>query len=200
MNMNREKLTISIIVFENFEPLDVFGPVEVFGKYEQVEMRFISMDGGLVKARTGVEVNTSKWNIENFEDILLVPGGQGTRMLVNNEDFISLLRKFIDKSEYCLSVCTGSALLAKTGALNGITATSNKRAMEWVTSVGADVNWKKKARWCKDGKYYTSSGVSAGIDMALSFMADLYGKNLAENIANQIEYIWNSNSNDDPFA
>lgn len=200
MNMNREKLTISIVVFENFEPLDVFGPVEVFGKYEQVEMRFISMDGGLVKARTGVEVNTSKWNIENFEDILLVPGGQGTRMLVNNEDFISLLRKFIDKSEYCLSVCTGSALLAKTGALNGITATSNKRAMEWVTSVGADVNWKKKARWCKDGKYYTSSGVSAGIDMALSFMADLYGKNLAENIANQIEYIWNSNSNDDPFA
>jgi len=197
--MNREKVTISIILFENFEPLDVFGPVEVFGKYEQVEMRFISMDGGLVKARTGVEVNTSKWNIENFEDILLVPGGQGTRMLVNNEDFISLLRKFIDKSEYCLSVCTGSALLAKTGALNGITATSNKRAMEWVTSVGADVNWKKKARWCKDGKYYTSSGVSAGIDMALSFMADLYGKNLAENVANQIEYIWNSNSNDDPF-
>lgn len=198
--IENKKKKINIILFENYEPLDVFGPVEVLGKYEEVEIRFISMEGGLVKARTGFEVNTSKWNPETFEGIVLVPGGQGTRIFVNDEEFISALRKVVDKSEYCLSVCTGSALVAKTGALNGITATSNKRAMEWVMSVNSEVNWKRKARWCNDGKFYTSSGVSAGIDMAFSFMADLYGVARAKENSNQIEYIWNSNKDDDPFA
>lgn len=104
------------------------------------------------------------------------------------------------KSKYCLSVCTGSALLAKTGLLNNKKATSNKKAFEWVKSINANVLWIEKARWVVDQKYYTSSGVSAGIDMVLGFVAERFGMIEAKKIAENIEYIWNSDPNNDPFA
>lgn len=131
---------------------------------------------------------------------LFIPGGAGTRALVDDVQTIDLLRELTLKSTYTLSVCTGSALLAKTGLLKNINATSNKKAWEWVGSIDEDVKWQKSARWCVDGKFYTSSGVSAGIDMSLGFVKDLYGEQKAEDIAKHIEYIWNKDSTNDPFA
>ena len=84
--------------------------------------------------------------------------------------------------------------------LDGRQATSNKRAWQWVTSLSAQVNWVKKARWCADGRFYTSSGVSAGTDMALAFIADRHGEATAEEIAQHIEYRWHNDAGDDPFA
>lgn len=86
-------------------------------------------------------------------------------------------------------MCTGSALLAKTGLLDNRKATSNKNALEWVRSVNENVHWLGQARWVVDEKYYTSSGISAGIDMALGFIADSFGDKRAREIANSIEYI-----------
>lgn len=74
-----------------------------------------------------------------------------------------------------MTICTGSALLAKTGLLNDKYATSNKRSFEWVKISFDQVKWIEKARWVVDGKYYTSSGVSAGIDIALVFISDIQG-------------------------
>ena len=73
-------------------------------------------------------------------------------------------------------------------------------AMEWVKSVSEKVNWIEKARWVIDGKYYTSSGVSAGMDMTLGFISDHFGRRKAEEIANLIEYIWNDDCTNDKFA
>lgn len=84
--------------------------------------------------------------------------------------------------------------------MDGLKATSNKKALEWVMSVSDQVDWIRHARWVRDGKFYTSSGVSAGMDMALGFVSDLYGVQKAEQIAGDIEYIWNRNQNADPFA
>jgi transcriptional regulator GlxA family with amidase domain len=111
-----------------------------------------------------------------------------------------MLNEAAEQSCYCLSICTGSALLAKAGLLDGKKATSNKKAFNWVTSINSNVNWINNARWVVDGKYYTSSGVSAGMDMALGFIKDCFGEQDAVEIANQIEYIWNSDCSKDIFS
>lgn len=99
-----------------------------------------------------------------------------------------------------MSVCTGSALLAKVGLLDTKEAASNKLAFDWVTSQGVAVNWKRQARWVREGKYYTSSGVSAGMDMALGFVRDQFGQELAEQIARQAEYHWQDDLDRNDFA
>lgn len=91
-------------------------------------------------------------------------------------------------------------MLTKTGLLNGVKATSNKRSFEWVKSVNLKVNWVYKARWVHDNKFYTSSGVSAGIDMILGFVADKFSKEKAIEIAENIEYVWNDDPSEDIFA
>jgi transcriptional regulator GlxA family with amidase domain len=84
--------------------------------------------------------------------------------------------------------------------LDGRRATTNKRAFKWVAEQSAKVNWVREARWVEDGKFATSSGVSAGIDMALAVMARLYGAETAEAIAIAMEYEWHRDANWDPFA
>ena len=98
------------------------------------------------------------------------------------------------------SVCTGSAILAKAGLLNGRQATTNKAAYEWVRTQGPDVFWQPHARWVEDGNYFTSSGVSAGIDMSLVVISRLFGEEKAEAIAVSAEYEWHRDPDWDPFA
>ena len=98
------------------------------------------------------------------------------------------------------SVCTGSALLASAGLLENMKATTNKEAFAWTTSYGDKVNWQREARWVEDGKFFTSSGVSAGMDMSLALIARLLGQETAEKGANWAEYEWHKDANRDPFA
>ncbi|HEX3075423.1 MAG TPA: DJ-1/PfpI family protein [Lachnospiraceae bacterium] len=193
-------MKVNIFLFNNFETLDAFGPVEVLGGIEEYTLQYTSITGGRVVSRQGVEVETISVKDITSNDILLVPGGQGTRELVNDEDFISHLKCLADQARYCLTVCTGSALLARTGLLDGRRATSNKRAFDWAASMSEEAQWIGNARWVVDDKYYTSSGVSAGIDMTLGFIADQFGMDRANGIAQRIEYLWNSDRNNDPFS
>lgn len=193
-------MDINVLLFSDFETLDVFGPVEILGRLEGYSLRYFSLYGGTVISRQGTKVITEKLEEADFSGVLLVPGGQGTRALVNDNVFIEKLKEIAVKSTYCLTVCTGSAMLAKTDLLNGKKATSNKRAFEWVKSVNTNVNWQPCARWVVDGKFYTSSGVSAGIDMALGFAADRFGVEKAKDVAHSIEYVWNSDKDNDLFA
>ncbi|AAK80770.1 putative intracellular protease/amidase [Clostridium acetobutylicum] len=193
---------IDVLLFNKFETLDVFGPVEIFGNLQDdFELNFISSDGGLVESSQKVRVETSLYTRdENIEKILFVPGGSGTREKVNDDNFINFIGNMVKESKYIISVCTGSALLSKAGILNGKRATTNKRSFKWVTEQNEDVLWVKEARWVKDGNIYTSSGVSAGIDMTLGFIEDLIGKEKALEISRSIEYFWNEDSNYDPFS
>lgn len=193
-------MNVNILLFPDFETLDAFGPVEVLGRIEQYRLRYVSITGGVIVSRQGIQVLTENINNIDASGILLIPGGQGTRPLVEADGYITKLESVVSQSEYCLTVCTGSALLAKTGVLNNRKATSNKRAFEWVKSVNTNVLWIGRARWVVDQKYYTSSGVSAGIDMALGFVADRFGHEKAKEIAESIEYIWNPDPNNDLFA
>lgn len=193
---------LSVLLFDTFETLDVFGPVEIFGILtDKYIVEFYSLHGGVVKNAHGVKILTQPLSdISNGTDIFLIPGGFGTRDEVHNLELLTNIKSISEKSKYVLTVCTGSALLAKKGLLDGKNATSNKRSFKWVVSQGEKVNWNKQARWVVDGKYYTSAGVSAGMDMALGFIADIHGIEFARQIAFRIEYNWQENKESDNFS
>jgi putative intracellular protease/amidase len=194
-------MEIAVLLFEDFETLDVFGPVEIFGRLNDLyTIRFYSLNGGQIKNRHTVSVLTEKLeSINNWTGIFLIPGGMGTRKEVENKLLIDAIKQISTVSKYVLTVCTGSALLARTGLLVGKNATSNKRAFDWVMTNGSNVIWNKKSRWTVDGKYYTSSGVSAGMDMSLGFLADRHGVEFARKIAFEIEYEWKEDKDNDAF-
>lgn len=193
-------MRIHILLFDDFETLDIFGPIEILARVEEYELVYESLEGGIVRSAQGTQIVTSRLGKAEPDSVLVIPGGRGTRTLVKDDTFLNRLSEFVQNAGYVLSICTGSALLAKAGALDGLKATSNKKALEWVISVSDQVDWIRHARWVRDGKFYTSSGVSAGMDMALGFVGDLYGMQKAEQIAGDIEYIWNRDQNADPFA
>lgn len=194
-------INFNVILFDNFEVLDVFGPVEVIGKLpKHYAIKYFSQNGGLVISRQDTRIETLSFSKISHGGVSLIPGGMGTRTLVNDVQFINDIKDIAENSDYVLCVCTGSALLAKTGLLDNRNATTNKMAFNWVKSNGINVKWDKNARWVVDGKYYTSAGVSAGIDMALGYVADVHGLDMAIEIANYIEYDWNRNKKDDKFC
>jgi putative intracellular protease/amidase len=195
-------MNIAVLLFEDFETLDVFGPVEVFGRLVDLySIKFYSLNGGLIKNRHGVTAITERLDtIQESLDIFLIPGGFGTRVEVENYVLIDKIKEIATISTYVLTVCTGSALLAKTGLLDYKHATSNKRAFAWVITNGENVHWDKKARWTVDDKYFTSSGVSAGIDMSLAFLAEQHGIAFARRVAFEIEYNWSEDRDCDGFV
>ena len=189
------------ILYNGFETLDVFGPIEVLGRLpEHFNPQFYSMTGGIITSSQNVPVMTSPLSeLKSTKYILFIPGGNGARDLVNNDEFITTLRTLAGNAEFIITVCTGSIILSRTGILDGKSATSNKRMFVW-TKTAPGVNWIKKARWVKDGTIYTSSGVSAGTDMALGFVSDLLGHPAAEQVSREIEYEWNKDPSHDPFS
>jgi transcriptional regulator GlxA family with amidase domain len=133
-------------------------------------------------------------------DVLLIPGGIGTRKEMANLQFLAELKRLTEASRIVATVCTGSLLLARTGLLDGRKATSNKRVFQQVKTYAPNVEWIAKARWVEDDKYFTSSGVSAGMDMALAVIAKLCGRETSLQIATRAEYEWHEDSSWDPFA
>ncbi|MAE07606.1 MAG: dimethyladenosine transferase [Bacteroidetes bacterium] len=193
---------IGVLLFNDFETLDVFGPVEIMGRLnDYYRISFYSESGELVKNSQGVSIDTQKLEkIADGLDVFLIPGGMGTRKEVNNKTLINIIKQIAKSSTFVLTVCTGSALLAKTGLLDNRVATSNKIAFDWVISNGKKVKWIRKARWTIDDKFYTSSGISAGMDMTLGFIRDIHGLEFAKNVAIQIEYNWQEDKDIDNFC
>ena len=188
----------NVVLFDDFEILDVFGPVAVIEKLpKRYKLEYYSMSGGMAHSSPQVGVNTLPSASINAGGILLIPGGAGVRKQVNDSAFLETVKDLSCKSQFVLTVCTGSAILAKTGLLNGKKATSNKLAFDWVCSNGNDVHWVKNARWVKDEKFYTSSGVTAGIDMTLGFVCDIHGEETANDVCRYIEYVWRRSKDSD---
>ncbi len=192
---------VAILLFNDFETLDVFGPVEILGVNKELfQINFYSQGGGKIVNYHGVSILTQKLDlILNGVDIFLIPGGYGTRQEVDNELLVNSIRQISANSNFVFTVCTGTSLLAKTGLIDGKKATTNKRSFDWVVSQNEKVNWVKQARWVVDGKYYSSSGVSAGMDMTLGFLCDQFGVDFARKLAYRIEYSWSEDKDLDNF-
>lgn len=206
------KKRLVLLLFPGYEILDAFGPLEFFSAVDRVvgstlgySVDVIGERKGLLEANGGPMFAFVNHNIDEYLeqkkkiDLLLVPGGQGTRKLTQDPIFLENLKKLCLESKTIATICTGSHLLAKTGLLDGKKATSNKFAFPLALQNGPKVDWQAHARWVKDGDIFTSSGVAAGMDMALKVIERDFGLEAAESLAHRLEYIWNKDPNNDPF-
>jgi len=199
-------ITYGAVLFEGFELLDVFGPFEAFGMLRtrspaEPRLVFVAHDAGPVASAQGPRaVAEHGFGSCPDIDVLLVPGGIGTRRQVSDDAMLAFLRRRAPSARIVGSVCTGAALLARAGLLDGKRATGNKAVFPWIVSQGPAVHWVPEARWVEDGTFWTSSGVSAGIDMALAIVSRLHGPEVAEAIATGMEYEWHRDPAWDPFA
>ena len=209
MTTNTRPLTLGVILYPGFELLDVFGPLEMFTSVgrERLTTHLVAERAGPVAAGFVPDGPVGPRVIAEFGfddapqlDLLLIPGGIGTFPELANERLMAFLRDRSRRAQITASVCTGSALLAKSGVLDGHRATSNKQFFDLAVKQSNAVHWIEAARWVDDGAFVTSSGVSAGMDMALAIIERLFGAETADGIAVGTEYTRHRDANTDPFV
>jgi transcriptional regulator GlxA family with amidase domain len=202
MSDTRLPLTLGAIFYEGFELLDVYGPLEMFGSIgPELRIVTVAQQAGAVTSFQGPKT-VAQYGFDDCPplDLILLPGGIGTLAELKNPTMLEFLRCRSATARITMSVCSGSAILAKAGLLDGYRATSNKQFFTLATAQSEKTQWVEQARWVEDRNMVTSSGVSAGIDMALAVIARLYGKEHAEQIAAWTEYEWHQDATWDPFV
>jgi putative intracellular protease/amidase len=176
-----------ILLFDGFTALDAIGPYEVLRSVPGWEVEFVAEERGEVRTDSGavgLSADRSLAEVTGAE-ILLVPGGQGTRTLLEDEATLSWLREIDRTTTWTTSVCTGSLLLGAAGLLEGKRATGHWLFLEPLREYGAD---PVGGRYVEDGKTITAAGVSAGIDMALYLVGREKGPKTAQAVQLGIEY------------
>ncbi len=203
---------IGIFVYEGFEPIDVFGFAEAFTisrflgqDFEQAgpypfAVTLIGRRVGAVRSSNGPRVLPDldmKQALTEPPDVLMIPGGAGSWPLLDEkadpEGVAALLdwvRRMDTNVKLMTSVCTGAAVLARAGLLDGRPATTNHGAFAWVAQQGPLVLWDSVSRWVDAGRYVTSAGVSAGTDLGFYLVSRLAGRAVAENAVAAAEYDW----------
>ncbi|GMF41265.1 unnamed protein product [Phytophthora fragariaefolia] len=203
-------LHIGVIVFDGVVQQDYVGATSYLELLptvcgQPVKFSTISLKSGVL--RSSNEFGMPLYATHGFEDvtehidILVIPGGSPGRLVMQSHDaFMKFLKRVAEDAMHVLTVCTGSAILATTGLLDGRRATTNKIAYQGVVEAHPTVSWVHKARWVQDGKIWTSSGVTAGMDMAHAFIWAVYGEDAAVAMARYLENVPSTVANDDPFA
>lgn len=222
MTFSTPPRSYGLLLFEGFQVLDAAGPMDclnILASFMEKDMKVSvlakSMDpvtpGPVDKSKPGGAFNgrqlyqpTHTFDNAPQLDVLIVPGGRGCRADLTEEvDFIRKVHDGYDgrhPAQYLFSICTGSAIFARAGILNGVHATSNKRSWSWVTEQSKLTSWIAKARWVEDGKFWTCSGVSAGIDGMIAWIKHIYDEQTAQEVCDIIEHTRVRESGDDPFA
>ena len=178
---------IAVLLYDGFTALDAIGPYEVLRSVPGWEVEFVARERGEVRTDSGavgLSADRSLAAVASAE-IVLVPGGEGTRKLLNDEELLSWLREIDRTTTWTTSVCTGSLLLGAAGLLEGKRATGHWLFLEPLREYGAD---PVGGRYVEDGKVITAAGVSAGIDMALHLVGREAGPEVAQAVQLGIEY------------
>ncbi|MBV6643806.1 MAG: DJ-1/PfpI family protein [Cyclobacteriaceae bacterium] len=180
--------TLGILVYDGVNDLDFMGPRYILGQLWGVKAQLIAIKPGNIKTVMGVEVvpNTVIDSVGQV-DILVIPGGfKGTVEGAYDHKLLTWIKKIDEKSIFTTSVCTGSWILGATGLLEGKDATTNwYRAEEMMEKYGAKF---QRERYVRDGKYWTSAGVTAGLDMSLAIMNEIRGEDYTQAIMLDMEY------------
>jgi transcriptional regulator GlxA family with amidase domain len=244
-----------LLLFPNFQALDVFGPIDVLnnlammyrnsttmylsilsrtmapvttgmqGTHFQQHVvptttfsRYLAKDqtgkpaedcnagvGGCAAAPRALRFDASQEHSPKSGDadagdieVLIVPGGGGTRQDMTEE--IAFIKALYPRVKHIISICTGSTLTARAGILDGKKATTNKRSWTWAVSTGPNVSWVPTARWVEDGNIFSSSGVSAGIDVTYAYVGLIYGERVANYLALSAEYHRETDPHQDKFG
>jgi transcriptional regulator GlxA family with amidase domain len=197
---------VGILIFQDVEVLDFAGPFEVFSvtrlnehrrRQEQspFEVILIAESRGPIIASAGMRVIPDV-DLENCPplDILVVPGGWGTRTEIENKRLIDWIEKVGSEVNTLTSVCTGSMLLGRAGLLDGLRATTHWRALNWMRDSFPEVTVESDLHVVEDGRVLTSAGISAGIDMSLRVVARYCGEAVGRATARHMEYPFPDNN------
>lgn len=206
----------AVALFNSFDSMDVIGPLNplfyaAFSRKLNLALIAETLDPVYVQPVSD-DLNTqnsSFWLSVNpthtFDeppadiDVLLVPGGPGAQ-IGNVTKVVEFVRETYPRVQYLITTCTGSAIAARAGVLDGKRATTNKAAWDMVVTMGPDVKWVSPARWTVDGNIWTSSGVTSGLDLIFAFMDEVYGEEVTRRIQGVTEYDRHTDPCDDPFA
>jgi len=180
-------MDIVIPLFERFTALDAIGPYEVLARLPGARVRFAAERPGPVRTDTGGLSVVAEVGLAEVEraDVIVVPGGPGSRELVGDAGLVGWVRRLHPGTTWTTSVCTGSLVLGAAGLLDGLEATTHWGAVALLESFGARY---RPERYVVQGRIITAAGVSAGIDMALHLAGELAGRPVAEAIQLGIEY------------
>jgi transcriptional regulator GlxA family with amidase domain len=179
-------MKIVILLFDNYTALDIVGPYEVLNKLPNSKMYLVGLEKKEYKDTYGLKISADNSIDEISEaDILLIPGGFGIDNLLKSEEVLEWIRRIDSTTKWTVSVCSGSLLLAQTGLLDGKNCTTHWRRKEQLQRFNVKV---KNERYIQDGKFITSAGVSAGIDMALYLVSKIAGDQTAMMFQLAIEY------------
>ena len=180
-------MLIAVALFEQVTALDAIGPCEVLQRLPGAEVCFVGHRKGEVRTDNGFLGLTVDNTFDEVEDpdIVLVPGGVGTRVLVHDDEILNWIRTTHETSQFTCSVCTGSLLLAAAGVLRGLRATTHFSARQLLAKYGAEPS---DDRVVQEGKVITAAGVSSGIDMALRLAEQLTDETTAKALQLMIEY------------
>jgi putative intracellular protease/amidase len=180
-------MDIAIPIFDRLTALDAIGPYEVLSRLPEARVRFVADEPGPKAADTRMLSLVAEASLDEVPspEVLVVPGGFGTRALMHDERMLDWIRGVHETSEWTTSVCTGSLLLAAAGLLEGLEATTYWATLDVLEQYGARPTQK---RVVEQGKIITAAGVSSGIDMALTLAAHIAGDEVAQAIQLGIEY------------
>jgi putative intracellular protease/amidase len=180
-------MQIAIPLYDRFTALDAVGPYEVLSRLPGATVHFIAAERGMKRTETemlGLNADLALHELTE-PDVIVVPGGYGTRALLHDEEMLGWVLHAHEHSQWTTSVCTGSLLLAAAGILDGLEATTHWLEYDLLERLGARPTGRRVVR---QGKVITAAGVSSGIDMALVLAAEIAGAEVAQAIQLGIEY------------
>jgi len=180
-------MDIAIPLFDRFTALDAVGPYETLSRLPGAKVTFVAAEPGPIATDNGMLRIVAERALDDLPnpDIVVVPGGIGTRTMMNDTQLVDWVRNAHRTTDWTCSVCTGSLVLGAAGLLDGLEATTHWMAMDTLASTGARPTG---ARVVEQGKIITAAGVSAGIDMGLTLAAKIAGDDVAQAIQLGIEY------------
>ena len=181
------RVQIAFLLFDRLTTLDAIGPYEVLQRLPGTDVRFVAEQPGEKRDEKGYTALVADHSLADVTrpDVLVVPGGFGTRALMKHEPVLDWVREVHEHSTWTTSVCTGSLILAGAGVLDGLRATSHWLALDLLSRYGATPT---RERVVEQGKVITAAGVSSGIDMALTLAGRIAGPEVAQAIQLSIEY------------
>lgn len=204
-----------MILYNGYQVLDAWGPLDLLNSFSvkmAMNLTIISPDGLPVATRANTsmyfnsgshfdQVVRADHSLANAPplDVLIVPGGIGNRY-PTIQPVIDFVKERYPSLKYLLTVCTGAGIAARAGVLDGKNATTNKYAFYEMANLGPRTWWHAKARWVVDGNIWTSSGVSAGMDLTLAWIQHMSNSTVAEDLAIMAEYDWHRDPSWDPFS
>lgn len=193
--------TVAILLFDDVEVLDFAGPFEVFAVtdelagYQLFNVHTVASSPGTVRARNGLKI-VPDHTLESAPqpNLLVIPGGNGSKALLNQPAILDWIRRKAPQTELVASVCTGARVLAKAGLLDGLRVTTHHENFAEIRALAPTASVLEDVRFTDNGRVLTAAGISAGIDLSLHIVARLHGAETAQRTAAYMEYHWTNDN------